>query len=105
MNTLQRAVSRCLNFFIRDILQSADISDENVRMWTVCPVCSGLRHCEHIITTYVNTFVCIYVCISEYVISVRCSYIEDDGKGEMNNYDTFFISCVIYNNNRNVLII
>jgi hypothetical protein len=48
---------------------------------------------------------CIYVCISEYVISVRCSYVKDDGKGKVNNYGTFFISCVIYNNKRNVLII
>jgi len=27
---------------------------KNVGMCTVCPVCSGLRHCEHIIAVYVD---------------------------------------------------
>jgi len=36
---------------------------KNVGMWTVCPVCSGLRHCEHIITIYVDMYV-VYVYIS-----------------------------------------
>jgi hypothetical protein len=49
---------------------------KNVRMCTVCPVCSGLRHCEHVLTIYVDKY--IYIC--EYVISERYSCIEDGGK-------------------------
>jgi hypothetical protein len=32
-----------------------------IRMCTVCPVRSGLRHCERIIAKYVHKYVCIYV--------------------------------------------
>ena len=33
------------------------VLNKNVRMCTVCRVCSGLRHCEHIITIYVDKYV------------------------------------------------
>ena len=46
---------------------------KNVRMCTVCPVCSGMRHCEHIIKIYVDKYV--FICLYEYVIWERCSYI------------------------------
>jgi Arc/MetJ family transcription regulator len=50
----------------------------------LCPVRLGLRHCEHIITIYVNKYALIYIYKSEYVISERYLYscIENDGKGE-----------------------
>jgi hypothetical protein len=34
---------------------------KNVGMWTVCLVCSGLRHCEHIITIKVIKH--LYLCM------------------------------------------
>ena len=36
---------------------------KNVRMGTVCRVCSGLRHCEHIFTIYDDKYVRVYIYI------------------------------------------
>jgi len=67
---------------------------KNVPMCTECPVCSELRHCEHIITVIVDIYVCTCICMYEYVISETYSCIGDDGKGEESNSDTFFIYLV-----------
>jgi hypothetical protein len=34
---------------------------KNVGMWTVCPLSLGLRHCEHIITIYIDIYKNIYI--------------------------------------------
>jgi hypothetical protein len=66
---------------------------KDVRIGTVCLVCSGLGHCEHIITIYVDNYVGI---VDVIMLFLKYVWVEDNIKLKGRIF-TFLFPWLIFN--------